>query len=56
MGRLKEIKENTLTKKRYDTLLYNAIDMLLSSYSRKDILDYLGMTLNEYRDVMDTDE
>lgn len=45
-----------ISKERYDVLLYNAIEMLLSEYSRGDILDNLNMTLNEYKQVMEIDE
>lgn len=49
-----------MEKDRLEILLYNAIDLLLAGNSRTDILDNLGMTLDEYNQVMgentETDE
>ena len=49
-----------MDKDRLEILLYNAIDLLLAGNSRADILDNLGMTLDEYNQVMgeetETDE
>ncbi len=45
-----------MNKDRLEILLYNAIDMLLAEYDRTDILDNLGMTLDEYNQVMELDK
>lgn len=44
-----------MDKDRLKILLYNAIDMLLAGYNRTDILDNLGMTLDEFNRVMGED-
>ena len=41
-----------MDKERLEILLYNAIDMLLAQYDRADILDNIGMTLDEYNQVI----
>ena len=40
-----------MNKERCEILLFNAIDMLLAQYDRSDILDNLGMTLDEYYEI-----
>lgn len=45
-----------MEKDRLEILLYNAIDLLLAGNSRADILDDLGMTLDEYHQVMGLDD
>lgn len=37
--------------KRYDTLLFNVIDLLLSEMDRKQICEELGMTEEEFESV-----
>ena len=44
-----------MDKDRLEILLYNAIDLLLAGNSRADVLDNLGMTLDEYSQVMGED-
>lgn len=39
-------------KDRLEILLCNAIELLLVAYFRTDLLDELGMTLDEYTQVM----
>lgn len=41
-----------MDKERLEILLYNTIDMLLTQYDRADILDNIGMTLDEYNQVI----
>ena len=49
-------KGGFMDKERLEILLYNAIDMLLAGNDRTDILDNLGMTLDEYNQVMELDK
>ena len=50
------MQKQTKREERLEILLYNAIDMLLTQYDRADILDNIGMTLDEYNQVMETDK
>lgn len=52
-GRLIDAVER---EERLEILLYNAIDMLLAKYDNADILDNIGMTLDEYNQVMKADK